>query len=395
MALLHEKPFAGVNGNGKHINWSLADNNGKNLLKPGKNPHENSRFLALVSIVMQALHRHAETIRASIASHGNDHRLGANEAPPSILSMFLGETLTAIFEKLAAGESYKPSGETFLDMGAKGLAQLLKDNTDRNRTSPFAFTGDKFEFRAVGGSAAIGFPVAILNAAVADVFKEANTFLVEQKQQGQNRNEALMALAKKFYQQAAPVVFNGDGYSDQWTQEAAKRKLPNLKNTAEALAVFANKEKTQYLAELEIFTTEEIETRYNVLLDRYTTHRAIEFETQAELVDQQVIPAALKYKSELLEMMTQQAQLGISSQVEKQIYHKLDEVLEELFKLHSHFTESFSQAQALQETGYAEVIARDLFPASEKISKVCNRLEDIIPNHYWTLPKYDDMLYIR
>ncbi len=235
VALLHEKPFAGVNGSGKHLNWSMATDSGVNLLEPGKEPHQNMRFLATTMIVVEAVKRHAKMLRMAIASQSNDHRLGANEAPPSIISVFLGQTLENVLKSIKDGKTFTPESEKILEMGADQLAHLLKDNTDRNRTSPFAFTGNRFEFRAVGSSKSIGLPLSVLNAAVSSVFQEANSFLKKEINSKVDADAALLKLIKKYLDSSWEVVFNGDGYSEQWVIEATKRRLPNLKTTADPL----------------------------------------------------------------------------------------------------------------------------------------------------------------
>jgi len=211
VCLLHEKPFAGVNGSGKHLNWSMSTDTGVNLLEPGHDPQDNYRFLAVLATVTEAVQRHADIIRMGIASHSNDHRLGANEAPPSIMSVFLGTTLTEILNSMISGGKYVASNKTILDLGTRQLADLFKDNTDRNRTSPFAFTGNKFEFRACGSSASIGYPLSLLNAAVADVFEETNKFIEDEISKGKSADEALLAVILKWYGNAQKSVFNGDG----------------------------------------------------------------------------------------------------------------------------------------------------------------------------------------
>jgi glutamine synthetase len=235
MVLLHEKPFAGINGSGKHVNWSMSDNTGLNLLEPGHEPQSNLRFLATVAMIVKALHRHSKPLRMAISGAGNDHRLGANEAPPSIISAYLGDTLGRIFHSIAEDKTFSPTLNNVIDLGTNQLAHLLRDNTDRNRTSPFAFTGNKFEFRAVGSSHAIGFPMTILNAAVTEVMLESNTYLEAEFAKGQSVDQALMSLTKKLTNESHQAMFNGDGYSKEWVDEAAKRGLPNLRTTPEAL----------------------------------------------------------------------------------------------------------------------------------------------------------------
>jgi glutamine synthetase len=236
VCLLHEKPFAGVNGSGKHNNWSLATQKGENLLEPGKTPHQNLRFLAVLCTVLKAVHDHADALRVGIASPGNDHRLGANEAPPAILSVFLGETLSSILDKLESGREFEgPADEAILSLGVSKLAVVARDNTDRNRTSPFAFTGNKFEFRAVGSSANTSFPATFLNTAAADAFNKLSDRLEKKLANSKNRDAAILELIREVIKETKAIRFEGNGYSEEWRKEAEKRGLPNLKTTPEAL----------------------------------------------------------------------------------------------------------------------------------------------------------------
>lgn len=396
VCLLHEKPFAGVNGSGKHLNWSMSSDTGVNFLEPGQNPHENYRFLAVVATVVEAVHRHADIIRMGIASHGNDHRLGANEAPPSIMSVFLGDTLTKIFESMISANKYQHTDRQTLNMGARQLAGLLKDNTDRNRTSPFAFTGNKFEFRACGSSASIGYPLSILNAAIADIFDETNKILEAEITGGKSVDEALIAVVNKWYSKAQSVVFNGDGYSQEWVKEAARRGLGNLRTTPEAISVLKDSSKTNVLTRTGVFTELEINTRYNVMLERYIKSRDIELKTLRGMVLKQVLPVAVQYKSVLAESIKMQKDAGSDSSLElellkdlaalsKSLHEKINVLNQNLDDLHSKHNEELM----------ATKIASELMPESVKIAELCNQIEEIIPDSEWPVPKYYDMLFIR
>ncbi|MFZ4713530.1 MAG: glutamine synthetase III [Bacteriovoracaceae bacterium] len=395
MVLLHEKPFAGVNGTGKHLNWSMSDDLGNNLLEPGKNPHENYRFMAVVAIVMEAVYRHANVLRAGIASHGNDHRLGANEAPPSIISIFLGDTLTKIMESVASGNAYQPNSQAFLDMGATQLAYLLKDNTDRNRTSPFAFTGNKFEFRACGGSAAIGFPLSILNACVTDIFMETNAFLEKEIAAGKSIDVALVEVTKKWYNNSSKIIFNGDGYGEAWVKEAASRGLGNFRTTPEALAALKDEKQVAFLNTTGVFKGTEIRTRYNVLLERYIKHRDIEFNTMISMIEQSVMPVVFNYKTELCELMKKQKDLGLTSTVEADVYNNLDSLASQLHTAVATLKKDVKNIHHGDEEKNAMTIAQTLMPLSVQIAGLSNKIEEIIPDHLWTLPKYYDMLFLR
>jgi len=392
VALLHEKPFAGINGSGKHTNWSMADNTGINMLEPGNEPQQNMRFLATVAMVCEAVHRHAAPLRAAIASAGNDHRLGANEAPPSIISVFLGDTINAIFESIREGKTYTPSGDSLLDLGAKQLSQLLKDNTDRNRTSPFAFTGNKFEFRAVGSSASVSFPTAVLNAAVADVMNESNALIEKDLAAGKSIDEALLAITKKWVTNAEPCIFNGDGYSDDWVKEADKRGLPNLRNSAQALGVLADTKQMAFLSEQGVMSSAELEMRYNVLLERYITLREIEFTTLQDMINQNVLPSAIDYKLKLGQVIMNQKAAGLECSVEVELYKKINFAMESLSSQLNIFKNGFDSLDH-EEQKRAETIAETLYPLSEELGEHCANLEGLIPDNIWTLPKYYEMLH--
>lgn len=395
VCLLHEKPFAGVNGSGKHLNWSMSTDTGVNLLEPGHNPHENYRFLAVVATVVEAVHRHADAIRMGIASHGNDHRLGANEAPPSIMSVFLGTTLTSIFESMISGGKYVASSKTLLDLGARQLADLFKDNTDRNRTSPFAFTGNKFEFRACGSSASIGYPLSIVNAAAADVFEETNRFIEEELAKGKTQDDALVAVILKWYGNAQKVVFNGDGYSQDWVKEAEKRGLGNYRTTPEAIAVLKDPKKTNFLVKTGVFKESEISTRHNVMLERYIKCREIELKTLSGMVMKHIVPATVEYKTILAESIRKQKDAGVDPSIEMELLRDLAELSKSLYKQTEILIGALSALHKSDEETVARKIAQDLMPQSVQISELCNRIEEIIPEEMWPLPKFYDMLFIR
>jgi glutamine synthetase len=394
VALLHEKPFAGINGSGKHLNWSMATDTGINLLGPGDEVHQNSRFLAFTSIVIEAVKRHSKMLRVAVSSQGNDHRLGANEAPPSIISVFTGSTIGAILEAIKDGKEFTPEGDITLDLGANQIANLPQDNTDRNRTSPFAFTGNKFEFRAVGSSHAIGFPLTILNGAVAAVLKESNDILEEQINGGADIDKSLLLLCEKWMKSSWNVIFNGDGYSDEWLKEAESRGLPNLKTTADALPVMMDTQETSFLTDLGIYRSNEIETRYNVLIERYCTLREIEFNTLIDMIHQFVVPAAVKFKKEVAEVIKLQKELKIESTVETDVYKKVNLMLETLYEDTRNLS-NMVKALPENEEERAKQIADTLMPLSEQIAHFVAEVEIHMPNEQWPLPSLYDMLFVR
>lgn len=394
VALLHEKPFSKMNGSGKHLNWSLSDDKGSNLLEPGTDPHQNNMFLALVSIIVEAIHRHANVLRMSIAGHGNDHRLGGHEAPPSIISVFLGKTLMDIYGSLVNGGKFTPTDSKALDLGAEDLAQLLVDNTDRNRTSPFAFTGNRFEFRAVGSSQPIGFPLTVLNAAVAEVMEESNEILKNEIDGGADVDSALLNLTRKWMQNSMKVVFNGDGYSNDWIKEATERGLPNLKTTVDALEVLKDQNATKFLSSQDVIREGELKMRYNVLLERYNQHREIEFSTLTTMIQQFVLPAGIKYRKELLDIMKTAKELKSSTVTESETNFRLTSILDSLHKKTDELSKSLAELSE-DPRERALKLANELLPLSEEIATDCNNLESLIPDQLWNLPKYYDMLFLH
>lgn len=395
VAILHEKPFAGINGSGKHMNWSMSSDTGINLFEPGDTPHSNLRFLAMVAMTFEAVYRHQAALRMGIASAGNDHRLGANEAPPSIISVYLGDTLDKIFTSINEGRTFTPEESKNFDLGAHQLANLLRDNTDRNRTSPFAFTGNKFEFRAVGGAAAVGFPQTILNAALVDVLEESNHMIEALVNEGKTVDQALGEVISKWTKNCyKKIVFNGDGYSEEWIEEAAARGLLNLRTTPEALSVLKDEKATAFLTTRGIFKFSELETRHNVLLERYNMLREIEFSTLLNMVYQNVLPATFDYKGELGAIIARQKEIQLESKVEVEIYKKLNFAAEKLYQ-EAHNLENALRALPEGDEKRAEAISDTLLPYSVSVAESCNALEDLIPNNLWGLPKYFDMLFLR
>src|SRR6476469_5156951 len=318
-ALLNEKPFAGINGSGKHCNWSLsisADNaelDGTNLLKPGKTPHQNIRFLLFLAAVLQAVHRHAGVLRAGIASSGNEHRLGANEAPPAIISVFMGASLTAMIESIAAGKTSANAAQAMIKLGVAKLPEVEKDNTDRNRTSPFAFTGNKFEFRDVGSSQSIAFPITLLHAAVAEAIGELTDQLRETLKRTKNVNDAVLKVVREAFKETAAVRFEGNNYSQEWVDDAKKRGLLNLRRSPEALAQLTTKNARAVFTKLDILTKAEIDSRYHVKLERYIKDMLIELHTLAQMVDTMILPACYSYHGLLADAAAKAKTAGIKS----------------------------------------------------------------------------------
>lgn len=393
VCLLHEKPFAGINGSGKHNNWSLSNDKGENLLEPGTTPHQNLRFLAVLSIVLKAVHDNAAILRAAIASPGNDHRLGANEAPPAIISVFLGSMLERICIDIEEGKSAKGTEQQIIDLGVGKIPNISKDYTDRNRTSPFAFTGNKFEFRAVGSSAIVSIPMTFLNAAAANTFKAATAALKDLLKSKGSRDEAVMELVRTYIKDSKKVRFDGNGYSQEWRDEAARRGLPILKSTADALEVYKDKNLTRFLSETKVLTEEELLSRYHINVERYIKTIDIEIDTLLELTQTLVIPAVEKQLHALAAVHSNMQ----SSSLKK--YHssrtqKLESTLESILSLQD---ELIRLADATRNTHdeptRMKKLASEVQPLSVQLRDACDAAERLVSDEFWPLPKYREMLF--
>jgi glutamine synthetase len=393
VCLLHEKPFAGINGSGKHNNWSIANDKGENLLEPGTTPHQNLRFLAVLSVVLKAVYSHADALRASIASPGNDHRLGANEAPPAIISVFLGELLENILNNIQEGKALKATDQQIIDLGLTQIPNISRDYTDRNRTSPFAFTGNKFEFRAVGSSANVAVPMSFLNAAVASSFKNCTLQLKELLKKKGTRDEAVMELIRLICKETKAVRFEGNGYSQEWRNEAKKRGLPILNTSAEALSVLHDKKATQFLVDTKVLSGEEIQSRYHINVERYIKTLDIEFDTLVELTQTFVIPSLEK---QLVQISASSE--GASSASLKKLQKARKDDLEEVFTAVLSHLEKFQKLldksrRITDESDRMFDIVKNLSPAALQLRQACDQAETAVADEHWTLPKYREMLF--
>lgn len=395
VCLLHEKPFAGINGSGKHNNWSMSNDKGENLLEPGKTPHQNLRFLAILSIVLKGVYDHADVLRASIASPGNDHRLGANEAPPAIISVFLGSMLSEILDSIEAGRAAKATESQIIDLGVSQLPDISKDYTDRNRTSPFAFTGNKFEFRAVGSSANVAVPMTILNAAVAQAFREATTRLKDLLKSKSARDEAVIELVKEFVKETRKVRFEGNGYSDEWKAEAKKRGLPILSTSAEALEVMKSPQRTKFLVDQKVLSQDELMSRYHISVERYVKTLDIELLTLCELVNSHVLPAIEKQ----LTMLYQTHNLMTNAALKKQHASRIKELETVLEEVLSGLQETREIVEKIASQGDESAKMKNLstvaVPAAQKLRAAADAAERIVADDLWPLPKYREMLFIN
>jgi glutamine synthetase len=403
--LLHEKPFAGVNGSGKHNNWSLATDTGVNLLSPGKTPKSNLQFLTFFINTIKAVYDNADLLRSSIASANNDHRLGANEAPPAIISVFIGDHLTQVLDELenVSQGSLSPEEKTDLKLNIVGkIPEILLDNTDRNRTSPFAFTGNKFEFRAVGSTANCAKPMTILNLIVADQlikFKKAVDDLVENK--GMKKDDAIFNILREMIKESKKIRFEGDGYSDAWVKEAAKRGLNNFKTTPEALKVMVAKETLDLFSKHHIMNHVEIEARYEIELEEYIKKVQIESRILGDIAQNHVVPTAVAYQNKLIQNVQ-----GLKDIFGKEYEKLASEQIKLIKEISSHMgsiiadvdqmTEERKKANAIDHADKrAKAYCDKVKPYLEKIRYGCDKLELLVDDEMWPLTKYRELLFTR
>ena len=391
--LLHEKPFAGINGSGKHLNWSLGTKKA-NLLEPGDTPHDNMQFLAFCAAVIRAVDKHATLLRASVAHAGNDHRLGANEAPPAIISIFLGEQLTEVFEQIAKGAAGKSKSPGFLTVGVDTLPPLPKDAGDRNRTSPFAFTGNKFEFRAVGSSQSVAGPLVILNTIVADSLDYIAAQLEAAKAKTPEAlGAALQKTIRTIMKEHGRIIFNGDGYTEAWQKEAAKRGLPNARNTAEAIPACQTAENDDVLSRFHVLSVREFHSRNEIYLEKYVKDVMIEARLAFEIAKTMIFPAAVEYQNRLAE-----ASMALKDMGKKHCTTVLDELCGLTADLQKRM-EKLRSAIAHEGNGdvaaHARYCREKIVPAMAEVREIADQLENIVADDLWPLPTYQEMLFIK
>ncbi|HKY37735.1 MAG TPA: glutamine synthetase III [Polyangiaceae bacterium] len=385
--LTHEKPFAGVNGSGKHVNFSFGNSTQGNLLEPGDTPHENAQFLVFCAATMRAVHKHSGLLRAAIASAANDHRLGANEAPPAILSVFLGEQLSDVFDQLKAGGAKSSKSRGTLEIGVDTLPKLPKDAGDRNRTSPFAFTGNKFEFRAVGGGQAISGPLIALNVAVAEACDYIAGKLEAAVSSGKSLNTAVQTLLTELATEHAAIVFNGNNYSDEWHREAEKRGLPNYKTSVDALPVLNSPEVVKAFDKYGVLSPRELRSRYDIYIEQYIKTVLVEAKLVTKIGKTVILPAAIRYQAEL------GAASSVSSVAKKLLGEvsgfadKLDAGLVSLEKALGH--------ESSNPDAEAKHLKDEVLPLMLTVRSAADSLETLIADDLWPLPTYQEMLYIR
>lgn len=391
--LLHEKPFAGVNGSGKHNNWSLTADDGSNLLNPGETPHENIQFLLVLSCILKAVDKHADLLRESAADVGNDHRLGANEAPPAIISVFIGEQLEDVVDQLCStGEatSSKPGGT--LKTGVRTLPDLFKDATDRNRTSPFAFTGNKFEFRMVGSSDSISSPNVVLNTITAEAFKEAADIL----EKAEDFDTAVHDIIKEQLTAHRRVIFNGNGYSDAWVEEAERRGLPNIKSMVDAIPALITEASIRMFEEFKVFTKAELESRVEIEYETYSKAINIEARAMIDMAGKQIIPAVVKYTTLLADSLgkVKSACPAADTSVQEELLTEVSAYLSDMKVALSNLTEVTEKCASISGNKEQAAAYRDMVvPAMNALRAPADKLEMIVDKELWPMPSYGDLIF--
>jgi glutamine synthetase len=393
ICLLHEKPFAGVNGSGKHVNFSFGNATQGNLLDPGETPHENAQFLVFCAAVIRAVNKYGKLLRAAIASAANDHRLGANEAPPAIMSVFLGEQLNDVFEQLKAGAAKSSKSKGTLEIGVDVLPKLPKDAGDRNRTSPFAFTGNRFEFRAVGSGQSIAGPLIAVNTAVTESLDYVATTLESAIKSGKSLNAAVTDILTDIAKNNMAVVFNGDNYSADWHAEAEKRGLPNLKTSIEALPVLTHQDVVSLFDKYKVLSPRELESRYEIYLEQYAKTVNVEATLTQRISKTTILPAALRYQKELADTVS--AVKAAGAEAETATLFKVSGLVKKL-------TTSIDGLDKVVESGahgstfdHAKYFCQDVLPAMLKVREAADELEGIVADDLWPLPTYQEMLFIK
>ena len=387
-----EKPFAGVNGSGKHNNWSISTDTGVNLLEPGATPSQNAQFLLFLTAVIKAVDDYQELLRLSVASAGNDHRLGANEAPPAIMSVFLGDELTHVIDSIEKGVDYHDKEKTLMSIGATVLPHIPKDTTDRNRTSPFAFTGNKFEFRSLGSTASISGPNVILNTIVAESLSE----FADELEKADDFCTALDQLLRREIIAHKRIIFNGNGYSEEWVEEAERRGLSNLKSTVDALPVFIQDKTIALFTKNEVYTESEIQSRYEILLENYYKTINIEAMTLISMTKKDIMGAALEYQYTVAEVVNakQATNVALSVRAEEKLLTKAAELTEQLTERLEKLEADVEKVDETQEAlaiakYYREVIFTDM----NQLREIIDALEVLVPSDIWPYPTYGEILY--
>ena len=388
--LLHEKPFEGVNGSGKHNNWSLTADGKYNLFDPGKSPEESAQFLLILSAVISAVDKHQDLLRISVTSAGNDHRLGANEAPPAIVSMFLGEELTGILQAVAEDRTYSKRAGCAVEIGVKGLPTFPMDSTDRNRTSPMAFTGNKFEFRMLGSASSIAGTNVVLNTALADEFD----LICNRLEQSEDINATIKQIIKETMQIHGRIVFNGNNYSAEWIQEAQKRGLLNLPSTMDCLPLYTSEKNIRLFTKHKVLTERELRSRQEILTENYCKCISIEAMTMTEMAFKDIIPAVTRYIKDLSQTIACQRQLNIDTNHLTKLVKTLSELLDRACEKAETLSSKTEQAARYGENNEGGMFCKnEVIPAMKQLREVCDKLETVTSSQYWPFPSYGDLLF--
>ena len=392
VCLLHEKPFAGVNGSGKHNNWSISTDDGKNLLNPGKSPHENAQFLLFLTAVIKAVDEYQDLLRMTVASAGNDHRLGAAEAPPAIVSMFLGDQLTEILEAILNGEEYDAKDKIVMEVGVNVLPTFAKDTTDRNRTSPFAFTGNKFEFRMPGSTFSIAGPNTILNTIVAEELEQ----FADELEGADDLSRAVFRLIKREYGNHKRIVFNGNNYSDVWVKEAKKRGLLNLVSTPEAIPCFKDKKNIDLFKKHNIYSETEIESRCEILLENYCKIINIEALTMVDMINKEIMPAVMRYSKDLADSAAAKKAVcpTLSCKAECALAETVSSLTDKLYDKTGELSDAIEKAHGGKDIEKRALFCRDkVLLAMREARSTADELETKVSGDYWPFPTYEDLLF--
>ena len=389
ICLLHEKPFDGVNGSGKHNNWSLSTDDGENLLEPGKTPSENAQFLLFLTAVIKAVDEYQDLLRISVATAGNDHRLGANEAPPAIVSMFIGDELQALLDAIEAETDYTEMVKTKMGLGVSALPDIPKDTTDRNRTSPFAFTGNKFEFRMLGSALNIACPNIMINTAVAEELRQ----FADELEGAADFRAALIDLIRREVKAHKRIIFNGNGYDDAWIAEAEKRGLHNLKSTAEALPHYTDAHNVELFTRHGVYTRIEMESREEALLEEYYKTLRIEALTMIDMVREEILPACISFQHDLAETVLRKKEAGIAGGMESGLLSEVSDKTETLYRNNEALEQVLNHTPVGKVQEIVNYYHDVILPAMDAVRAPADQLETLVGKKYWPFPTYADILF--
>lgn len=393
--LLHEKPFAGINGSGKHNNWSMSTDTGENLLNPGDTPHDNAQFLVFCVAVIRAVAKYPELLRVSVCGAANDHRLGANEAPPAIISIFLGDQLQDVIDQLEKGPPKRTKEGGFMEIGVSVLPKLPRDAGDRNRTSPFAFTGNKFEFRAVGASQSVSGPNTVLNTIVAESLDFIATNLENAVKQGKDLNKSLQDLLSGILKESKKVIFNGDNYTEEWQKEAERRGLPNLKNTVDVLPVILRKDSIDLFSKYRVYSERELHSRYHILSENYVKTVNIEGQLSSMMARTMILPAALRYQAEVATAVNATKAAGVDNVSQAELLKGLTATISDFQAAISSLDKALAHHADGDAFVHAKYMRDSVLPAMGTLRTLGDKLETVVADDLWPLPTYREMLFIK